>query len=152
MYLSTSNTGWLRTTSYNLTQPCLIGDCPHDRDPATCDAADGREYASKCPSVRPPHDIRRGSISDHLRRGWPIQELAERVNATPKVIRKHYDVRRARESMLTRSELLAETTKSTNTMSPPPQPPVDGSTDEDSTANIDDGDDRDFFSDGPVRI
>ena len=57
---------------------------------------------------RPPHDVRRGSISDHLRRGWPIEELSERVNATPRVIRQHYDVRSTREALLTRSTLLNE--------------------------------------------
>lgn len=98
--------GWLRTTMYQLTKPCLAGECPHDRDPSECDAATGIEYVSKCPSVRPPHDVRRGSISDHLRRGWPIEQLAERINATPRVIRKHYDVRSTRESMLTRRDVL----------------------------------------------
>ena len=108
--------GWLRQTVYALTRPCETGECPHDRDPESCDAATVRDRVSTCPSTRSPHDVRRGSISDHLARGWPIEELSERVNATPKVIRKHYDVRRARESMLTRSELL-------DTMSPPPHPP-----------------------------
>lgn len=57
---------------------------------------------------RPPHDVRRGSVSDHLARGWPIDDLAERVNATPRVLRKHYDVRTEREAMLSRADLLSE--------------------------------------------
>jgi len=57
---------------------------------------------------RPPHDVRRGSISDHLARGWPIDDLAERVNATPRVLRKHYDVRTEREAMLSRADLLSQ--------------------------------------------
>jgi len=56
----------------------------------------------------PPHDVRRGAISDHLARGWPIDDLGERVNATPAVLRKHYDVRDAREAMLSRADLLSQ--------------------------------------------
>ena len=63
---------------------------------------------------RPPHDVRRGSISDHLRRGWPIEELSERVNATPRIIRQHYDVRSTREALLTRSTLLQDQEEETN--------------------------------------
>lgn len=58
----------------------------------------------------PPHDVRRGSISDHLARGWPLDDVAERVNATPRVLRKHYDVRTEREAMLSRSSLFTEET------------------------------------------
>lgn len=135
--------GWLRQTVYALTRPCYVAECPHDTTPDECDAADARDHVSKCPSTRSPHDVRRGSISDHLARGWPIEELSERVNATPKVIRAHYDVRRARESMLTRSELLNED------MSPPPHPPLDDESNDEETT---DGDDVDFFASGPVRI
>lgn len=98
--------GWLRRTMYKVTRPCWTGTCPHDRDPDDCEAVQNREKIASCPSARPPHDVRRGSMSDHLQRGWPIEQLSERVDATPRVIRKHYDVREARESMLTRSALL----------------------------------------------
>lgn len=99
--------GWVRREFYAVTQPCLVGECPHDgREPETCDWTD--RAPSNCPSVQPPHNVRRGSISDHLARGWPIDDLAERVNATPRVIRKHYDVRTTREAMLSRADLLSE--------------------------------------------
>lgn len=98
--------GWVRREFYRVTRPCMVGECPHDRDPETCDATNGEP--SKCPSNRPPHDIRRGSISDYLARGWPLDDVAERVNATPRVLRKHYDVRTEREAMLSRSDLLTE--------------------------------------------
>jgi len=98
--------GYVRREFYNVTHPCMVAECPHDRDEAECPALNGEP--SKCPSNRPPHDVRRGSISDHLQRGWPIEDLAERVNATPRVIRAHYDVRTEREAMLSRSDLLTE--------------------------------------------
>lgn len=101
--------GWVRTSFYVMSHPCNVGDCPHGTTEEECEIKnDTKNYASKCPSARPPHDVRRGSISMHLRSGWPMDPLAERVNATPKVIRKHYDVRSAREAMLTRSEFLQE--------------------------------------------
>lgn len=98
----------IRRRFYLLSHPCTVGECPHDRDPDTCEARDTDRSPSKCPSSRPPHDVRRGAISDHLQRGWPIEGLAERVNATPRVIRAHYDVRTEREAMLSRSDLLTE--------------------------------------------
>jgi integrase len=78
--------GWIRREFYQITGELLDNDM----------------------EKRPPHDVRRGAISDHLARGWPIDDLAERVNATPRVLRKHYDVRTEREAMLSRADLLAE--------------------------------------------
>jgi site-specific recombinase XerD len=81
----------IRRAFYVATQPCRMGgDCPHGRDIETCTARQhGRESA--CPSARSPHPVRTGSITDHRDRGWPPEDLAERVNATPEVIRQHYD-------------------------------------------------------------
>jgi len=81
----------IRRSFYIVTQPCRFGaDCPHGRDIETCEA---REHGleSRCPSSRSPHPIRSGSITDHRDRGWPPEDVAERVNATPEVIRAHYD-------------------------------------------------------------
>jgi site-specific recombinase XerD len=104
---------YLRVTFYHQTHPCAIGQaCPHDRDEADCEALKENTCGAQCPDALPPHDVRRGSISDHLQRGWPIEDLAERVNASPKVIRAHYDVRGEREAMLARSTLLSETEES----------------------------------------
>jgi len=59
--LLTSRQGRVHVTTiqqyaYMATRPCFYGaDCPHDRDPDTCDAATERYKASKCPSsVSPP--------------------------------------------------------------------------------------------------
>lgn len=43
----------------------MVGiDCPHDRDPEDCEAAQKNNSASKCPSSRAPHHIRKGYTTD----------------------------------------------------------------------------------------
>jgi site-specific recombinase XerD len=82
--------GGIRSRFNIITQPCRYGICPHDRDTDTCEALE-HGYESRCPSARSPHRIRTGSITYHRDEGWPPEVLAERVNATPEVIRTHYD-------------------------------------------------------------
>jgi len=82
--------GAIRSRFNIITQPCRFGTCPHDRDTDTCEALE-HGYESRCPSARSPHRIRTGSITHHRDEGWPPEVLAERVNATPEVIRTHYD-------------------------------------------------------------
>ena len=79
-----------RVWSYQATQPCVAGECPHDKDPETCDWT---KYAhvSKCPSSRSPHPVRTGSITWQLNQGIPPEVVAERVDATVETIEKHYD-------------------------------------------------------------
>ncbi|MWV65532.1 site-specific integrase [Halorubrum sp. JWXQ-INN 858] len=86
----------VRMWSYLATQPCLHGPCPHGETPETCEM---REFAhaSKCPSSRSPHRIRTGSITWQLNCGVPPETVAERVNATVKTIKKHYDWATERE-------------------------------------------------------
>ncbi|WP_424017998.1 tyrosine-type recombinase/integrase [Halorientalis pallida] len=82
--------GAIRSRFNIVTQPCRYGTCPHDRDPDDCEALE-HGYESRCPSSRSPHRIRTGSITNHRDEDWPPEVLAERVNATPEVIRTHYD-------------------------------------------------------------
>jgi len=82
--------GSIRSRFNIVTQPCRYGRCPHGRDEASCEALE-HGYESRCPSSRSPHPIRTGSITHHRDRGWPAEVLSERVNATPEVIRAHYD-------------------------------------------------------------
>lgn len=82
--------GGIRSRFHIVTQPCRYGTCPHDRDVDTCEARE-HGYESRCPSSRSPHRVRTGSITNHRDEGWPPDVLAERVNATPEVIRTHYD-------------------------------------------------------------
>lgn len=79
-----------RAWSYQATQPCLWTECPHGRRRATCEWTQ-RTHSSKCPSSRSPHRIRTGSITWQLNRGLDIEIVAQRVNASPSVIRKFYD-------------------------------------------------------------
>jgi site-specific recombinase XerD len=60
-----------RTTVYAATRPCFYngGDCPGDRDPDTCDAADAVKRASGCPYNYSPHEIKKGSTTHALKNG-----------------------------------------------------------------------------------
>lgn len=80
----------VRAWSYLSTEPCVYGDCPHGKEIATCSYRE-RNHASKCPSSRSPHHIRRGSVTWQLNQGLSIETVAKRVNASPRVIRQHYD-------------------------------------------------------------
>jgi site-specific recombinase XerD len=81
----------MRNTVYVLTQPCQFGgECPHDKDPDTCEY---REHGqgSRCPSSRSPHKIRTGSITHHRNRGWPVSELSDRANTSEELVEGVYD-------------------------------------------------------------
>jgi len=80
----------LREDCYFATVPCRVRPCPHGNERPTCDWF-GLRKASPCPSSRSPHQVRTGSITWHLTREVPIEIVAERANATPEVIRRHYD-------------------------------------------------------------
>ncbi|NEU56286.1 site-specific integrase [Halorussus sp. MSC15.2] len=77
-----------------LSRPCHhTGECPHDRDQMECEAWTDREYAARCPSSISPHDIRRSSITEWLKRGHRKEIVSDRCDVSPKVLDKHYDVR-----------------------------------------------------------
>jgi len=80
----------LRAWSYQATQPCLWQGCPHGKRKSSCEWTE-RGHRSKCPSSRSPHMLRTGSITWQLNQGYPIELVAERVDATIPVIKQHYD-------------------------------------------------------------
>lgn len=80
----------LRVWTYMATLPCIQGPCPHGKEPDSCDW-NNYTHASKCPSSRSPHQVRTGAITWMLNRGWPPEDVAERVNASVKTIEDHYD-------------------------------------------------------------
>lgn len=97
----------VRNTVYRLTRPCMIRSCPHDRDPETCEAMEP-DLASRCPSSRSPHGVRRGSITTHLRDGVPEEVVSDRMNASKDILEQHYDKRTERERMEQRREFLTD--------------------------------------------
>lgn len=102
----TKNT--IRVYVYCLTRPCTYngGECPHDRDPDTCEALEGREQASKCPSSTAPHSVRRGAITHFLNMDTRADVVSDRMDVSKEVIDEHYDSRSEREKMDLRREHL----------------------------------------------
>lgn len=85
------STSTIRCWTYMATQPCVYERCPHGKEREKCQYRH-RNYSSQCPSSRSPHQVRTGSITWQLNCGMPIEDVAERVNSSPEVIRRHYDV------------------------------------------------------------
>lgn len=84
----------VRTQIYKISHPCFYtGDCPHDKNPQTCDAKQNVDCASQCPSSEPPHSIRKGSITYWRARDTPAEQVGERANVSTDIIEKHYDKR-----------------------------------------------------------
>jgi hypothetical protein len=83
----------LQKIAYMWTRPCEVGlDCPHDRNPADCDAAQKNNLAFKCPSSRAPHYIRTGYITDQKNRGVSAGGVEQRCDVSPRVQKLHYDL------------------------------------------------------------
>jgi len=97
--------GSIRETIYRVTQPCEIGECPHEKDPKVCKYRQHSQRAG-CPSSRSPHGIRRGSITDHLREGTPQEVVSDRANVSKEVLDQHYDERTEREKMQIRRDFI----------------------------------------------
>jgi site-specific recombinase XerD len=88
----------IRAWMYLATQPCLHTDCPHGKARSTCEWVDYSKGGS-CPSSRSPHQVRTGSITWQLNRGIPIEVVANRVNTSVRVLKKHYDQPTRREEL-----------------------------------------------------
>ena len=98
----------VRDCCYRMTQPCMMGDCPHDREPETCEAYGAPNVPSKCPSAKGPHAFRRGAITSHLNEGVPADVVSERMDVSLSVLYKHYDARRPDEKMAQRRKFLSD--------------------------------------------
>lgn len=98
----------VRDTMYRITRPCHYGEeCPHSREPEDCEAVIGRQKsASKCPSSRSPHPVRRGSITRHLSDDVPEKVVSDRCDVSQEVLEKHYDQRSEERKVEQRREYL----------------------------------------------
>jgi site-specific recombinase XerD len=96
----------IREMVYATTRPCEYGqDCPHDRDPDSCEAT-AYTRASKCPSSVSPHDIRRGALTHLLKNDVPKEVVSDRANVGQDVLDKHYNRMTEEEKMEQRREYL----------------------------------------------
>jgi site-specific recombinase XerD len=97
----------IQADAYAATRPCKAGaECPHGRDPETCDAARDRQQAYECPSSTPPHDVRRGAITRWLKADIPDTVVGSRCNTNPSTLDKHYDQRSERQKQRQRRRYL----------------------------------------------
>lgn len=100
--------GTIYGTVHRMTQPCRWGECPHDREPESCEAIGDAGMPQKCPSSRSPHAIRRGRITHELNNKTPPEALSERADVSLDVLYDHYDARTSREKMDVRREHFEE--------------------------------------------
>lgn len=84
------STNSVRVACYFSTAPCWRTACPHDRKDQDCEWWNN-DGISTCPSTRSPHQVRTGSISWQLDQGVPLEVVSKRANASPGVIKDHYD-------------------------------------------------------------
>ena len=86
-------------------RPCVYaGFCPDGREIESCEYAQKKKKAASCPENFSLHPIRRGSITDHLNRGFPKEVLSERVDVSVDVLDKHYDARTEQDALDRREE------------------------------------------------
>jgi site-specific recombinase XerD len=96
----------IRKTCYRLTQPCEMKECPHDREPESCEWRQKNSQLAGCPSARGPHAIRTGSTTYHLNTGTPPEVVSERCDVSQEILEKHYDQRDEEEKMNLRGDHL----------------------------------------------
>jgi site-specific recombinase XerC len=83
----------LQNIAYQWTRPCKVGrECPHDKDPEKCDAAQRKNWAFKCPSSRAPHHVRTGYITYHRNNGTSKDAIEARCDVSPRTQDIHYDL------------------------------------------------------------
>jgi integrase len=81
----------IRVTIYRVTRPCWIGEpCPHDKDPPTCEW-NTYHGASKCPSTRSPHDLRKARVTKFRNDNVPKGIVSDELDASEAILDKHYD-------------------------------------------------------------
>jgi len=98
----------IRRNIYAATRPCAMGrECPHGKNPETCEAAQRTNDACKCPSTVSGHPVRRGAITHHLRQDVPEKVVSDRMNVSQDVLDEHYDRRTEDEKTEQRRKFLS---------------------------------------------
>ncbi|WP_363466093.1 tyrosine-type recombinase/integrase [Halogeometricum borinquense] len=96
----------IRDAVYRWTRPCARGDeCPHDRDPETCEATE-HSSMSKCPSSRSPHDVRKARVTKYRSDGVPRGVVSDELDASEQILDKHYDRASRREKAARRWDII----------------------------------------------
>ncbi len=96
----------IRDAVYRWTRPCARGEeCPHDRDPETCEATE-HSSMSKCPSARSPHDVRKARVTKFRNDGVPRPVVSDDLDASEKILDKHYDRASEREKAARRWDII----------------------------------------------
>lgn len=97
----------IRRNIYAATRPCATGrDCPHEKEPETCEAAQRTNDACKCPSTVSGHPVRRGAITHFLRKDIPQKAVSDRMDVSEKILSEHYDIRTEDEKAEQRRKFL----------------------------------------------
>jgi integrase len=101
-------TSTVRDTLYRVSRPCWIGEsCPHDRDPESCEATNAAKM-SNCPSKRSPHDVRSGRVTYLRREETPRRIVEDELDASDRILDRHYDRRSQREKAAQRADYLPD--------------------------------------------
>jgi site-specific recombinase XerD len=94
---------------YRYSRPCVVGgNCPHDCEIESCQAAGSSEKAWECPSSRPSYALRHAYITWKRSEGVPDQFISGRCDVSPEVLDKHYDERTESEKRNLRREVFDE--------------------------------------------
>jgi len=105
----------MRKSIYAYTRPCVIsGECPHDKDPDTCEAAQSKNGASKCPSSKSPYALRHGYITAKRCAGVPVEVISDRCDVGEDVLERHYDESDKSDRRQIRQRLLEEVRSETD--------------------------------------
>lgn len=105
----------MRKSVYAYTRPCVIsGECPHDKDPDSCEAAQSKNGASECPSSEPPYALRHGYITAQRCAGVPLEVISDRCDAGEDVLEHHYDESDKSDRRQIRQRLLEEVRSETD--------------------------------------
>lgn len=104
---------------YRWSRPCqLPQDCPHDREQDDCEAQQQANNASKCPSTKSPHPLRRMYISRLLREGVSVNVVSNRCDVTKRILHIHYDERSPEEKMRLRKQQMDAVLTADNEVDP----------------------------------